>query len=760
MELNSSVASNVTKQQHRKAGRNSRATLSCAPCRTRKLKCNREEPCQNCVVRKETQACTYAVSRPKGTSSAAAVAGSRPKHVENMQQRIDRLESLVKNIASQGQPSDCYKFLDTDKPENGSPSRRNEEHQKLLKGPAVNEIGHGIGILSVGENNSQYRGSTYWGDVFQELGEIKSIWGQVQEEYDVLSMQSMHNLHTSFSSAISNGPPLLFSQVKPATFEEILATLPSKPAVDKILERFFDEKDSPMPSFHILHQPTFMREYETHWLNPRATKIMWVGLLFSICSAVMLSYNLVEDEPPEYEGVTERLYELYRLRTTQCLNLGDVTKGAPNTMETLLFYAMGEQTRQTDTGIGVWILYGMIARVALQMGYHRDPSQYPNIPLLQGELRRRVWFLVMRLDAALSFQVGLPSMVRVETHDTAPPRNLFDWELTDNMTELPPSKPKSDITPISYLLAKDNIMKTLGGIVDLLSALGPYSYEKVLQLDDDLTWAQSEIPPYFQMRAAEDSLNDPSALVSKRVQLEVLFHQGMCVLHRKFMAQGRLDGRFEPSRNRCIRSAMALLSIQDLLYREARGQVDEKLRFSRHWYRFSVTSQDFILAAMILCLDLRHRKIAEAANGRPLPGTDYDEKTIIISVLKAYEIWGFAQRTLPDARKVFTVLSHMVEMLGVSPQPDHTATSEIPSSIARPSVESLGVPMGYMNFGIDRGSADEDMNINWAMWDSFVEGASFDDAFGSMLTPPTTDSTANVRSGPNLQMGIDEVNLE
>jgi hypothetical protein len=105
--------------------------------------------------------------------------------------------------------------------------------------------------------------------------------------------------------------------------------------------------------------------------NPNKTKIMWLGLLFAILTMVMLSYHVIGDEPPEYEGVAESLFELYRLRTAQCLKLGDITKCAPHTLEALIYYTFAEQATRNDNGTVVWMLFGIINRVTLQMGYHR-----------------------------------------------------------------------------------------------------------------------------------------------------------------------------------------------------------------------------------------------------------------------------------------------------------------------------------------------------------------------------------------------------
>jgi hypothetical protein len=68
-----------------------------------------------------------------------------------------------------------------------------------------------------------------------------------------------------------------------------------------------------------------MKQYQAHWENPSETPIMWIGLLFSMLSLIMLSFYLNDEEPPEYEGTSHSLYELYRLRTAQCLMMGDIT---------------------------------------------------------------------------------------------------------------------------------------------------------------------------------------------------------------------------------------------------------------------------------------------------------------------------------------------------------------------------------------------------------------------------------------------------
>ncbi|TVY33408.1 Equisetin cluster transcription factor [Lachnellula subtilissima] len=597
---------------------------------------------------------------------------------------------------------------------------------KLDNNHLLNEIKHGLGVMEVTEHHSQYRGSTHWGDVLGELKELRSIWTQAQEGQE-------EDFDASFPAI--DGPFLLSGIVKPVSFSEILATLPAKSAVDKLILRFFDDKECPVPAFNFLHCPTFLQQYEDFCANPTQSKVMWLGLLFSILTLVMLSYHILLDEPPEYEGVSESLFELYRLRTAQCLMLGDITKCAPFTIETLIFNSMAEQATRHDSGASVWLMFGVINRVALQMGYQRDPSQYKEISVFQGEMRRRIWFFVIRIDALTSFQAGLPSMIGSLKYDTLEPRSLHNSELYEGMTELPPSRPKREQTPVAYMLAKGSIVRVIGEIGDLLNSLDTYSYDTVLNLDAELTRCQSELPPYLQFGSLSNRKVDESYIFNGTVQLELLYHQGICVLHRKFLAKGRFDQKYERSRSQCVQSALALLSLQRILYNDA-ILPDGRLRFTRHWYRFTYTSETFILAAMILCLDLKHRKVEASVRNNNI---DTDQLETILSALHgSREIWGHAKgvtsESAADAWKVHRVLTCM---LGNSEK--WTTTSSRPPDGLNPVPQNPGEL--FPNCAVDTMELVDDpfdLNIDWTAWNSFIEGGgSFEDAFGAM--PPVAD---------------------
>jgi hypothetical protein len=82
-----------------------------------RLKCNRENPCQNCTARDERTTCKY-----KGSKNGTTPIAHQDEHGDPMQQRIDHLEGLVKRLIAQRQeipPNKVVCNKDSPKPGTG-----------------------------------------------------------------------------------------------------------------------------------------------------------------------------------------------------------------------------------------------------------------------------------------------------------------------------------------------------------------------------------------------------------------------------------------------------------------------------------------------------------------------------------------------------------------------------------------------------------------------------------------------------------------
>lgn len=321
----------------------------------------------------------------------------------------------------------------------------------------------------------------------------------------------------------------------------------------------------------------------------------------------MLAYHQ-HGEPSRYEGISESLFHLYRMRTAQCLVSGDIAKCLSYTVETLRFNATAELNRKDDNSRGLWIMTGVVLRAAINMGYHRDPSQIPGISVLQAEYRRRTWLSVVSMDDMASFLSGFPQTSSAISSDTLEPGNLHDWELCEDTVALPPVRPLTEPTSTTYMLVKGRLFRALARVVDINSSPSPISYETVVEVDHAVHDAYEQFPPYMKVAPAEDSSNpvEKAKPSFPDLSLAAMYHKGILLLHRNSMARSRTDDRFQFSRDRCISSALALMAFQQNL--------------EPSFYKLSQLQQILILAAMILFLELELRRKDPDVEARPESG--------------------------------------------------------------------------------------------------------------------------------------------
>jgi hypothetical protein len=239
-------------------------------------------------------------------------------------------------------------------------------------------------------------------------------------------------------------------------------------------------------------------------------------MIFAMMRLAMLSYHNDGDEPPEYRGKSLDMARNFRNLMSQCLVLADYTKPYPYMIETLVFHLHADFSQTKDAHVSVWLLAGMIARLAMRMGYHRDAKMFPNITPFQGEMRRRVWTFVRQADVLFSFQMGLPSMLRSGDSDTEIPHNVYDEDFDQDSKEIPPSRPNSEPTPVSYLIAKARLSFTFGRVIEHTSSIKIAPYEVVMDIDAELRRARDLVPEHLQVRPIEECQLDPAELILSR----------------------------------------------------------------------------------------------------------------------------------------------------------------------------------------------------------------------------------------------------
>jgi len=247
-------------------------------------------------------------------------------------------------------------------------------------------------------------------------------------------------------------------------------------------------------------------------------------MVFAMLRLAMLSYHRDGDEPPEFRGKSLDMAGTYRTLMAQCLVLADYTKPHRYLIETLIFHLHGDYSQIREAEISVWVLVGMITRLAMRMGYHRDSKLFPNISVFQGEMRRRIWTFIRQADLLFSFQVGLPSMIRSGDSDTDIPRNIFDDDFDEDCTKLPPERPIHEPTPISYMIAKARLAFAFGRVLEHIQKVKGSPYEEVMGIDSDLREARKMIPEPLRVRPIAECGNDPTHVIMARFSVGGVAH--------------------------------------------------------------------------------------------------------------------------------------------------------------------------------------------------------------------------------------------
>ena len=448
--------------------------------------------------------------------------------------------------------------------------------------------------------------------------------------------------------------------------------------------------------------------------------MIWLALLYSIFCLALQSYGRDGDEPVNFQGISAEVSDVYRKRAAQCILIAGLSTTSTYSLETLMLYVISEYSRFPDGNAGIWMVMGLLVRKAMHIGLHRDPRWFPGMSPFESEIRRRLWISISQMDLLLSFQLGLPSMIRLPESDVEIPRNLHEEELYEEMNETPPSRPPNEPTLISYIIAKQHLFQVFAQVVDYLNCTTGYSYRRVIELNKALLDAKAQIPPYLQTQRFEK--RDPSQLLLQRLQLQMFYDKTVCVLNRRFLIQPGSCLVHRMAQKNCIQSALSLISIQ------ARMQ-DEGIK----WYHFSLTNHDFILAAVIISLILyilSEVRGIKGSNFDSIEAFDYDEKQLLQALTTTKEIWSGVVVGSADAFKALRMIDFMLEKIE-TPKLGALAISALPkegteqaTAVGGSSVSESQPSLGTLHPSANH--EENQTNFDWTLWDSMIRDGDFD----------------------------------
>lgn len=580
---------------HRKVIKRNRQVVSCVPCRNRKLKCDRQQPCASCVKRHDEGACRF-------FGGPGSVGGGSPAHSSAVQRRevqarLQMLEGLVSGLINQ-EHSDVTGTTDPVEPARTAASSAGR-HEASARSAA------GGGHLSRVGNEIRFVGATNYAAVLECIRELQGYVDAASSSTAARgSSPSAQQEHQSKATDQLRGPE------SPATLQEVLDNLPPRAECDGLLTFYFQQIYM-IPV--LVHTGQFQQAYEKFWEHPSGTSLLWISILFTLLSTSTFQQASKALGSGDGSGtlapeIQEKIAS-FSTMAYRCLLGGGHLQTKPFCVEATLLFGMHLGLQKRDSEPLCWHSIGTAVRLAQRMGYHRDASNLSRggsgsgISAFDAEMRRRTWFTLEYFDVVYSFQAGVPPIIQCDEVDTQLPSNLRDEEFNETTTVLPQARPSLDFTPILGFIYYSRQVKLLRRVVQQALAVTQPSYGDVRRLDADLRDLHKDVPPSLRYRPIRESgFADVPDVIMRRILCEILYLKCMCVLHRRYLTFQRDNGMYNGSRDACLEVSLRLLDIQSEFDEQS---CDGGRLFEKRYMLTNYTGyHDFLLAAMCICLDL------------------------------------------------------------------------------------------------------------------------------------------------------------
>ncbi|KAF2019331.1 hypothetical protein BU24DRAFT_418931 [Aaosphaeria arxii CBS 175.79] len=351
--------------------------LACKRCQARKIKCNRVQPCSNCIQGKHN--CEYRASDGRKHPVSH-------KYLGALEARLAWFESLTQNLkkASNEERDKLLAGVTLDdhlEGQNGFDIADSQQQPSSSTGPESIGTPQASSLRSGPQGGLQYHGPT---SIYLDADATES---PAKEPQPMAPLEVVHTFPSSHFDALS------------------VVRLASSLGVDDDLVR------ETLPLFFLHQYPLFMFIYREAFLsdyydNTHGGRYWSYPLLYSMCALGAPHSKRVEVQMKK---------ELLARCAQEILMSHCLTRPSPVTIQALLCLAFHE-VGQGNASQG-WLFSGMAFRMGQDIGFHQDPTRW----ILQDrsivspediEIRRRIYWGSYVADKLISLYLGRPVYLR------------------------------------------------------------------------------------------------------------------------------------------------------------------------------------------------------------------------------------------------------------------------------------------------------------------------------------------------------------
>ncbi|KLO92425.1 bikaverin cluster-transcription factor [Fusarium fujikuroi] len=415
---------------------------SCTFCRQRKVKCDRQKPCSNCI--RANNDCSYPAGRGRAAKKSTQTLDAP------LVDRLQKLENIIKQLTSQ-----------VDATANALPSSSGTDGESVstpggtrnnpsgVDNPAPDaSIDQQLGRLMIDDSKSYYVSNIIWANLGNEIEELRDMLHDPLSEDDVDNPLDASGPIPEVTSPLGTSASILGFQ---SLCHSLLTYHPPMHLSVTLLNIFIENV---LPLVHIFHMPTTEQWFWDSVVSLETLDRNSEALLFAIYYSSVISMDegqcmgvLGESRSTslnKFRFAVEQAMACANLLNTQSLVL----------LQTAVLFLSG--LRNEDDSRTTWSLTSLIFHIAQAMGLHRDGTTFGLKPF-DIELRRRLWWHICLLDMRSSEFHGYEPIVRGDMFDTKLPLNINDSDINPSMTES--SKEHEGYTQMTFCLIRCEVMK-------------------------------------------------------------------------------------------------------------------------------------------------------------------------------------------------------------------------------------------------------------------------------------------------------------
>ncbi|OGM48041.1 hypothetical protein ABOM_002901 [Aspergillus bombycis] len=383
--------------------------------------------------------------------------------------------------------------------------------------------------------------------------------------------------------------------------------MPSREVSDRLVQLYLRTFESVL---RVLHIPSFQEDYVQYWSNPQAASeslVLQILLVLAIGTCFYqdpLSSEGAGGGPTLHDQSTQWIHAAHIRLTAPFRKRHLDLRGVQN--QCLLVIALLTNTNAVGGDLAS-ITTASLIQSGMAIGLHLGPSQLPVSPL-DAEIRRRLWATMLELAVQASLDSGMPPVISAEAYDSCElPSNLDDSQISESSTSLPASQPMTTFTQSSIQCA---LLRSLPIRLKIAQTLSRFRtkllYDAARSMGAELTAALRETSELIDSFVP----TPPSAF---QVQLQdLLARRFLLILHAQFGHKASSDVNYHFSRTVCLDCSLLLLSPSpNSSTNEATGRRDGNITSSSlndytnlRLYGDGLFKNVFLAASLTVCTEL------------------------------------------------------------------------------------------------------------------------------------------------------------